>query len=305
MGLSFKDSLQKNAESNVVKPMNVAPVAMPMIANDVSVEGIGVDMGVMTLDEVGGIAAYSGEDGNWQEHHDYVRYSVFSDDNLSTVSEEKDIVLNRKQFNITQEENSQYIPFEMPRYYDGFDLVNTLISIHYQTKSGRHASSKPVNVTFNDEKIRFGWLIDAGATIDVGTLEFEIHAYGTIAGSDGVSKAYTWKTKRNKDLNVLESLCDCEDVVNNIDDTWMQELISDVAEKVADEIKNVAVGEQVAAAEKAALDASSSADTAKQYAESASSAAGCCKRAKPTSAIPAGYAPRSLFPQKIIFLLFH
>lgn len=273
MGLSFKDSLQKNAESNVVKPMNVAPVAMPMIANDVSVEDMGVDMGVMTLDEVGVIAAYSGEDGNWQEHHDYVRYSVFSDDNLSTVSEEKDIVLNRKQFNITQEENSQYIPFEMPRYYDGFDLVNTLISIHYQTKSGRHASSKPVNVTFNDEKIRFGWLIDAGATVDVGTLEFEIHAYGTIAGSDGVSKAYTWKTKRNKNLNVLESLCDCEDVVNNIDDTWMQELISDVAEKVADEIKNVAVGEQVAAAEKAALDASSSADTAKQYAESASSAA--------------------------------
>ena len=273
MGLSFKDSLEKSKESNIVKSMNVAPVAMPMIANDVGVEDMGVDMGVMTLDEVGGIAAYSGEDGNWQEHHGYVRYSVFSDDNLSTVSEEKDIVLNRKQFNITQEENSQYIPFEMPRYYDGFDLVNTLISIHYQTKSGRHASSKPVNVTFNDEKIRFGWLIDAGATIDVGTLEFEIHAYGTIAGSDGVSKAYTWKTKRNKNLNVLESLCDCEDVVNNIDDTWMQELISNVAEKVADEIKNVAVGEQVAAAERAALDASSSADTAKQYAESASSAA--------------------------------
>ena len=267
MGLSFKDSLAKSAEVTSITSTEVGAVAARM--NDIAV----ADASIMTLDEDYGIAAYAGNDGNWQEHTSYVRYSVFSDDNLSTVGDEKDIILNRKQFNITQEENSQYIPFEMNRYYDGFDLVNTLISIHYQTKSGRHAASKPVNVTFNDEKIRFGWLIDAGATLDVGTLEFEIHAYGTITGSDGESKAYTWKTKRNKDLNVLESLCDCEDVINNIDDSWMQELITEVAERVADEIKNVAVGEQVAAAEKAASEATSSAETAKGYAESASSAA--------------------------------
>lgn len=273
MALSFKDSLKKNAEAIAAATLASANnVAVASVAS--TDDGIAVaDTGIMTLDEVGGIAAYSGDDGNWQQHNSYVRYSVFSDDNLSTVSDEKDIVLNRKQFNITQEENSQYIPFEMSRYYDGFDLVDTLISIHYQTKSGRHAASKPVNVTYNDDKIRFGWLIDAGATLDVGILEFEIHAYGTITGSDGESKAYTWKTKRNKDLNVLESLCDCEDVINNIDDTWMQELITEVAEKVADEIKNVEVGEQVVAAEQAATEAASSAETAKQYAESASSAA--------------------------------
>lgn len=293
MALSFKDSLKKNAEAIAATTLatanNVANIAI-VNANSPAV----ADAGIMTLEETGGIAAYSGEDGNWQQHNDYVRYAVFSDDNLSTVSDEKDIVLNRKQFNITQEENSQYIPFEMPRYYDGFDLVNTLISIHYQTKSGRHASSKPVNVTFNDEKIRFGWLIDAGATLDVGTLEFEIHAYGSIAGSDGVSKAYTWKTKRNKDLNVLESLCDCEDVINNIDDSWMQELITEVAERVADEIKNVAVGEQVAAAEKAAAEAASSAETAKGYAESASSAANTAVETKLTD-----YATKTYVKEEI------
>ena len=267
MGLSFKDSLKKNAElSNMV---SIANVSKTIAANNITAS----DTGIMTLEDNSGIAAYSGDDGNWQQHNSYVRYSVFSDDNLSTISDEKDIILNRKQFNITQEENSQYIPFEMNRYYDGFDLVNTIISIHYQTKSGTHAFSQPVNVTFNNEKIRFGWLIDAGATLDVGTLEFEIHAYGSISGSDGKAKAYTWKTKRNKDLNVLESLCDCEEVVNNIDDTWMQELITDVAERVAEEIKNVAIGEQVAAAEKAALDAKTHADTAQQYAEEASSVA--------------------------------
>ena len=266
MSLSFEESLKKNVANTVVES---AIATANMIADDIGV----ADNSIMTLDESYGIAAYSGDDGNWQQHNSYVRYSSFSDDNISVINDTKDIALDPKQFNITQEENSQYIPFEMPRYYDGFDLVNTTLSIHYNTKSGRHGASKPVNVTFNNEKIRFGWLIDAGATIDAGALEFEIHAYGTVTGSDGISRAYTWKTKSNKNLNVLQSMCDCEDTINNIDDTWLQELITDVAEKVADEIKNVAVGEQVTAAENAATQAEQSAESAKQYAENASSAA--------------------------------
>lgn len=260
MSLSFEDSVKNNAIAALVEPKKAIMAAA-------------TDVGVMTLDESYGIAAYSGDDGNWQQHNGYVRYSAFSDSDISVINDRKDIALNQNQINITQEENSQYIPFEMPRYYDGFDLVNTILSIHYTTKSGRHGAVKPVNVTFNDEKIRFAWLVDAGATLDVGTLEFEIHAHGTVTGSDGISKAYTWKTKSNKSLNVLESMCDCEDVINNIDDTWLQEFITEVAEKVADEIKNVAVGEQVAAAENAAAESERHANSAKQYAENASSAA--------------------------------
>lgn len=268
MGLSFEESLKKSVVATTVESESVEAVAMASI-DDTNI----ADTSIMTLDESYGIAAYSGDDGNWQQHSDYVYYSVFSDDNISVISETKDINLDGKQFNITQEENSQYIPFEMPRYYDGYDLVNAIISIHYNTKTGRHGASKPINVTFNDEKIRFGWLVDAGATIDVGTLEFEIHAYGTVTGSDGITKAYTWKTKSNKNLNVLQSLCDCEETINNIDDTWLQELVTDIAEKVADEIKNVAVGEQVAAAESAAAESEQYAETARQYAETASSVA--------------------------------
>lgn len=247
MSISFEDSLKKKSENNAVAPMAV----MAMNIDDF---GIATDS-VMTLDETSMIAAYSGDDGNWQQHSGYVYYHSFSDDNISNINDEKDISLNRKQFNITQEENSQFIPFEMNRYYDGFDLVDTAISIHYQTSNGRHGSSKPVNVTFNNEKIRFGWLVDAGATVDVGTLEFEIHAYGSVIGSDGIPKGYTWKTKRNKNLNVLESLCDCEDVINNIDDSWIQELVTDIAEKVATQIAEANVEQQVVRAETAARNA--------------------------------------------------
>ena len=262
MSLSFEESLKNNAKNTLIAKPMIASMAMEDSA-------IALDNSVMTLDESYGIAAYSGDDGNWQQHTGYVHYSVFSDDNLSVINDKKDIVLDANQFNITQEENSQYIPFEMPRYYDGFDLANTAISIHYTTKGGRHGASKPVNVTFNNEKIRFGWLVDSNATIDAGTLEFEIHAYGTVAGNDGISKPYTWKTKSNKNLNVLQSMCDCEDVINDIDDTWVQTLVTDIAEKIAEEIKEVAVGEQVAAAENAANRAETAADNAEQTVKNA------------------------------------
>ena len=268
MSLSFEDSLKKNTVNNIatMKVENVEAVAMA------SVGDINTDSpSIMTLNENYGIAAYAGDDGNWQQHNGYVQYSSFSDDNISVINDRKDIALNEKQFNITQEENSQYIPFEMPRYYDGFDLVNTTISICYETKSGRHGHSAPVNVTYNNEKIRFGWLVDAGATVDVGKLKFEIHAYGSVTGSNGETKSYVWKTKSNDKLNVLESFCD--NIVNEIDDTWMQELVTSIAEQVADEIKNVAVGEQVAAAENAAAAAEQSAINAEQYAKDASTAA--------------------------------
>ena len=267
MGLSFEESL-KNISKNTVATLNEPMIA----ATEMDNTGIS-DVGIITLDESPMVAAYSGDDGSWQQHTGYVYYSAFSDDNISIISDTKDINLNSKQFNITQEENSQYIPFEMPRYYDGFDLVNAIISIHYETNGKRHGASKPVNVTFNDEKIRFGWLVDAGATLDVGKLKFEIHAYGTVTGSDGVAKGYVWKTKSNESLNVLQSLCDCEDVINNIDDSWIQELVTDVAKEIADEIKNVSVGEQVETAKGYADDAEQSADIAKQYAENAASTA--------------------------------
>lgn len=257
MSLSFEQSLKKNAETAIMKTKNIETI--PVVSmDDISV----ADTSIMTLDETPMIAAYSGDDGNWQQHNGYVRYSVFSDDNISVITDTKDINLDGSQFNITQEENSQYIPFEMPRYYDGYDLVDAAISVHYTTKNGRHGASKPINVTYNNNKIRFGWLVDASATIDDGALEFEIHAYGAVVGSDGISKAYTWKTKSNKTLKVLKSMCDCEDVINDIDDSWIQELVTDIAEKVASQIAEANVEGQVIRAENAAVRAETAANNA-------------------------------------------
>lgn len=263
MALSFSDSLKKHTEAIDNQTKLIAVESEPAV----------MDVPLMTLEENQGFEVYSGDDGSWQQHADYVRYFNLSDDNISTINDRKEIALNDKQINITQEENSQYIPFEMSRYYDGYDLVNAVISIHYETKTGLHGASKAVNVTFNNNKIRFGWLVDAGATLDVGTLAFEIHAYGSITGSDGVTKSYVWKSKSNNKINVLQSICDCEEVTNHIDDSWVQELVTSIAQKVADEIKDVAVGEHVEAARDAAAKAEQYENNAKQYADNAASAA--------------------------------
>lgn len=250
MSLSFEESLKINSENNVAIPKRANTIAT-MNIDDTNVDN-SIDNGIMTLEEDYGIAAYDGYDGSWTEDNHYVHYYSFSDNNISIINDKKDIQLDGNQFNITQEENSQYIPFEMPRYYDGYDLTEASISIHYETKTGRHGYSKPVNVSYNNEKIRFGWLVDANATIDVGNLKFEIHAYGSVIGSDGKQLGYVWKTKSNSTLNVLQSLCDCEEVINDINDSWIQELVTSVAEKVADKIADAQVGSQVIAAENAA-----------------------------------------------------
>ena len=104
MSLSFEDSMKNNSTNNVatLKSQGTEVVAT-MSVNNISEDS----PSIMTLNASPMMmAAYSGDDGNWQQHPDYVHYTNFSDDNISTINDTKDIVLNKKQFNITQEENS-------------------------------------------------------------------------------------------------------------------------------------------------------------------------------------------------------
>ena len=271
MSISFEESLKKNIKAATPKTMSVAMPITPMVENDISV----ANDSIMTLDEDYGIAAYAGDDGNWQQADGYVYYEVFKDDNISIIDDKKDINLDANQFNITQEEHSQYIPFEMPRYYDGFDLTNAAISVHYVTKSGEHGYSKPINVRFNDQKIRFGWLVDEDATIEAGTLKFEIHAYGAVTGSDNNPISYVWKTKTNSKLNVLQSLCECkEEIINEIDNgSWVQELVTDIAKSIAEEVKKASIDNYLTAANEAADKAKDAAERAETAANNATSVA--------------------------------
>ena len=149
--------------------------------------------------------AASANTENWTPitDKDYRFYNEeYKDDNYSSVDEQKNIALDSSQFNITQEQNSQYIPFKMPRYYDGFDLKDTKLSIYYVNKNKDFHADIPVDVYYNDEYIKFAWLVSEFATQVAGVLQFEIHAEGT----NSKGEPYTWKSKSIDKLNVLQSL---------------------------------------------------------------------------------------------------
>lgn len=173
---------------------------------------------------------------------EYAWFDEFTDDKISYVDENKDITIDNSQINISQESKSQFIPFEMPRYYDGIDLTKMAISIHFTNSDKQHAASPAVNVQYNNDKIRFAWLVDANATHIDGNLQFEIHADGAISDNTGKSYEYRWKSKPTDKFNIVKSLCqdpNCEPIYVN--DDWVQEIVKNVATAVAEQIKNVQV----------------------------------------------------------------
>ena len=172
----------------------------------------------------------------------YVWFNQFNDEKISHIDENKDITIDSSQINISQESKSQFIPFEMPRYYDGIDLTRMAISIHFTNRDQQHAASPAVNVEYKDDKIRFAWLVDGNATHIDGSLQFEIHADGSISDNSGKQYEYRWKSKPTDKLNIVKSLCqdpNCEPIFVNED--WVQEIVKNVATAVAKEIKDVQV----------------------------------------------------------------
>lgn len=133
----------------------------------------------------------------------YEVYTKYQDNAYSTVDNLKNIAVDATQINIMQEENSQYMPFRIPRYWDGMDLMDMLIQIRYESvaeKKGKVATV--INVASNNTYIRFGWLIDAAVTANAGDIIFEIMATGVNEKGNN----YIWRTRPNGKFTVLEGL---------------------------------------------------------------------------------------------------
>ena len=87
MSLSFADSLKNNANAAIANEnIEAASIASVADINEIAINNIAIeDNLIMTIDENHGIAAYAGDDGNWHQHPDYVHYSFFSDNNISSI----------------------------------------------------------------------------------------------------------------------------------------------------------------------------------------------------------------------------
>ena len=133
----------------------------------------------------------------------YVIYDEYYDNSYSTVDKLKNVTVDSSQINIVQEANSQYIPFRIPRYWDGIDLMKMLIQIRYENVSTKKGQvSTAVNVASSTTNITFGWLVDQNVTAIAGDVRFEIMA----TGSNEKGNTYVWRTRPNGRLTVLEGL---------------------------------------------------------------------------------------------------
>lgn len=263
MALSFEESKKRFLQASLpVAATSYSEMIAPQESLIASNEIMTLESGVEAP-----IAAYAG----WTKSDKYLWYSrpngddEYYDDNISLIDENKNVTLNDRQINISQEENSQFIPFEMPRFYDGFDLLEDMeIWIHYLTSDNYHGASRAVNVSYNNDTIKFAWLVDGRATHVAGSLKFEIRVTGANSNGD----AYVWKSRTYDRMNVLQSLIDDNESIV-LDNTWVQELVTKVVDGVTEKIAGVQVAGQVAAAEKAAKDAIDAADRAAGVVEDA------------------------------------
>lgn len=216
MALSFKESKRMTDESPVMTMEATMEDARPVVDYDED------------------ITTFDTGDQNFTRSGNYTWYDTFSDNDFSTVDTNKEITLSPTQVNITQENNSQVIPFEMPRYYDGVDLMGMTIQIHYVNANNAENYAAPINVSYSDDKIRFYWMVSDYATVKDGVLKFEIMATGAITvPSSGESKNYLWRTKPNEKLNVLKSLTGTA-MNDPTGDDWYTQFLSTMSQKVGE-----------------------------------------------------------------------
>lgn len=104
--------------------------------------------------------------------------------------------------------NSELITFEISRFYDGVDLIDKFVKIIYKTAKGTFQSNA-CNICYNDEKMRFDWLIPYNATHVKGKIFVAIEIF---------SEDYSLKSKMFK-MTIEDSL-DGTDITDKHEQNW-------------------------------------------------------------------------------------
>lgn len=167
------------------------------------------------------------EEENFTRSDKYLWYDKYKDSKMSYINETKDITVDSSQINLTQETNSQYIPFRMPRYYDGIDLMEMSLQIHFVNKNKDEDYAVPVNVSYSETQIQFAWLVDKRVTAISGDVSFELRAIGVNEKGD----EYIWISKPNGKINIAASLSG-NGIIEPSQD-WTTQFITQMNEKIA------------------------------------------------------------------------
>ena len=186
---------------------------------------------------------------------DYTDTAVFE-----VNSDTKKIALITGQALVAGEENSQYIKFLMPRYWDGIDIKDKAFYVEYALAGTYYGKTAVVNAEYNDEKVRFGWVVPKEACCISGTLLFVLR----IESEDYVLKTQIAEHPVYKSVNV-------EDVVPEpTKEAWYRDFAARVEVAIDEAEAALAQAQQaVVSAETAAQNAQTAEDNAEAAAASA------------------------------------
>ena len=188
----------------------------------------------------------------------YMDYPEYQDEEYTYI-EGRTIGDITAQISTQGESYSQYISFVMDRYYDGIDLTGMSIWIHYELKDGSGSEDSPVNVEYNNNAIRFGWIIPEKATQQSGDIKIGVWVNGTAPNT----KPYILKTKE-KIYTIHQGLIPGSGITQP-DQNWFENFVVQIDSKVstAQGYANDAQASKTAAAGSAAESAQSAAASAK------------------------------------------
>ena len=146
---------------------------------------------------------------------------------------------------VQYDHNSERFTFEIPRYVDGHDMYeSSAVRIHYRNQ-GTTALVKangvytPTDLAISDadeNTLTFSWLLSSAATQCVGFLNFSIQ----FLCLDGDTIVYSWSTGIYKDISVIESINNTDELVVNEKDaiaTLKNELAAQIEAALANSSK--------------------------------------------------------------------
>lgn len=119
---------------------------------------------------------------------------------------------------VQYDHNSERFTFDMPRYVDGHDMSDgTLVRIHYRNATTNNLDQTngvyiPDDLVISSEDkntITFSWLLTNATTQNIGYLYFSIQ----FIHLDGDTVEYAWNTGIYKNITVIESINNAEEVI--------------------------------------------------------------------------------------------
>ena len=175
-------------------------------------------------------------DEEFQRLTKYILVSDYDDEHGPVEVNGRSIGDLSNQISVEGEDNSQYIQFLMPRYYDGIDLTEMTINIHYEIQEGIGSNDYPVNAYYSDEHIKFGWIIPQQALMDEGIIYFCIFALGSQGNRSYVFKTETKKYEVKSGLDIMGGIIEPDEnwyleFVQRLERTT-EELIQEAYEKI-------------------------------------------------------------------------